>query len=590
MALIITGLIAAICIELCLACFSARRGSILEENITVLPEYTSGAAADGNPYRMAEDMPWLDFAPGMAGGYLEFEFAAPVQDKMQVLVYYTENEGQEFNRFRRIERWILKGTTKGRVALPAGYCDKLRLTLTGNAEIENVSISIPAVRPAFGEIITLVNPVRFLAIFLILALSILLHGRERREKRLRRPVNTGAQGTETPGMEAPGMEALGMKEQEMEAPGTGGRSHGERRKRTAYLDGVRVLAALFVIAVHVVEPVALAQIKGTPRDFVFRAAVLIVLTCNLLFFFISGALLLPYREETIGQYYKKRVLKILLPFVLYSMFYLKFLCATQEGVLGWGGQAVLDLLGGTITMGPHLWLIYKLLALYLLVPFYRLMMAKMSERMEKQLFILIVAALAIRTGCEYFNFDLGISLYLDSWLGLFLAGHLLNRAWMRKYDFCLISGGILALVFSLWIYSFRTDYLEIITNCSILEFLMASAVFVTVLRMNGICARFSKILQVLGKRSFSVLMVHLFVMSAVLPLGFVPYGMVNKSIGQLVIPYLFICVGSYVTAVLYDETVVKVFDAGVERLLAGKKKSKNGGSAGESNSPKQRIE
>lgn len=550
LALIITGLIAAICIELCLACFSARRGSILEENITVLPEYAAGEATDGNPYQMAEDMPWLDFAPHMAGGYLEFEFAAPVQDKMQVLVYYTENEGQEFNRFRRIERWILKGTTKGSIALPAGYLDRIRLTLTGNAEIKNVSVSIPAGRPDFGELINLVNPVRLLAMFLILALSILLHDRERRERKLRK-------------LEIPGR-----------GPGT-----GERRKRTAYLDGVRVLAALFVVAVHVVEPVALAQIAGTPRDFMFRAVVLIVLTCNLLFFFISGALLLPYKEETIGEYYKKRVLKILLPFVLYSLFYLKFLCATEEGILGWGGQAALDFLGGTITMGPHLWLIYKLLALYLLVPFYRLMLAKMPERTEKQLFVLIVAALAIRTGCEYFNFDLGISLYLDSWLGLFLAGHLMNRAWMRKYDFCLISGGILALIVSLWIYSFRTDYLEIITNCSILEFLMASAIFVTVLRMNGICARFSKILQVLGKRSFSVLMVHLFVMSAVLPLGFVPYGMVNKSIGQLVIPYLFICAVSYVIAVLYDETVVKVFDAVAERLLAGKRrKGRNGDS------------
>lgn len=542
MALIIPGLIAAICIELCLACFSARRGSVLEENITLLPEYVADLASEGNPYRMAEDMPWLDFAPHREGGYLEFDFAEPVRDKMQVLVYYTEKEGQEFNRFRRIERWILKGTTRGRVALPAGYHDRLRLTLTGNGEIKNVSMSVPAGRPSLKEIINLVNPVRLLSMFLILAATICLHDREFQEKKLRKPDISG-----------------------------GVRKSGERR-RTAYLDGVRVLAALFVVAVHVVEPVALAQIKGTPRDFFFRAVVLVVLTCNLLFFFISGALLLPDREETIGEYYRKRVLKILLPFALYSLFYLKFLCATQEGVFGWGWQAVLDFLGGTIIMGPHLWLIYKLLALYLLVPFYRLMMAKMPERMEKQLFVLIVAALALRTGCEYFNFELGISLYLDSWLGLFLAGHLLNRTWMRKYDFRLISGGILALFVSLWIYSFRADYLEIITNCSILEFLMASAVFVTVVRMNGICVRFSKILQALGKRSFSVLMVHLFVMSAVLPLGIVPYGAVNKSVGQLVIPYLFICTVSYVIAVLYDETVVKVFDAGVKRLLPDQRK------------------
>ena len=60
--LIVTGLIAAICIELCLAYFSARRGSILEENIVLVPEYTAGEAANGNPYQTTEDMPWLDFA------------------------------------------------------------------------------------------------------------------------------------------------------------------------------------------------------------------------------------------------------------------------------------------------------------------------------------------------------------------------------------------------------------------------------------------------------------------------------------------------------------------------------------------------
>ena len=95
---------------------------------------------------------------------------------------------------------------------------------------------------------------------------------------------------------------------------------------------------------------------------------------------------------------------------------------------------------------------------------------------------------------------------------------------MRKYDIFLAAGGAFSLAFSLWIYSFRPDYLEIIANCSILEFLMASAVFVLVLRLNGICNRFSRILERLGKRSFSVLMVHLFVLSAVLPLGFIPVG------------------------------------------------------------------
>ena len=227
--LIVTGLIAAICIELCLAYFSARRGSILEENIVLVPEYTAGEAANGNPYQTTEDMPWLDFAPGIRAGYLEFEFTEPIPEKMQVLVYYTENSGQEFNRFRRIERWLLRGTTKGIIPLPDVRCEKLRLTLTGAGQIKNVSVNErPAAGPAVRQMLDRVNPLRLLLLAAVLPLSFCLHGAERRKR---------------------------AKQSHGRAAG----QPGERRQRTAYLDGVRVLAALFVIAVHVVEPVAVTR-------------------------------------------------------------------------------------------------------------------------------------------------------------------------------------------------------------------------------------------------------------------------------------------------------------------------------------------
>lgn len=528
------GLIAAICIELCLAFFTARRGSVMEEISVVKPDYTASQDVDGNPYQITPEIPWLDFTPGRAAGYLEFEFAEPLEDKIQVLVYYTENEEQDFNRFRRIERWLMRGTTKGRVPLPDGGAEKLRLTLTGDGRLKNVTLSgtwdgTPDAEDMFRS----VKPFRLLGLAVLLIASVCLHFEERRKR-----TEAGAAGP--------------------------------KQRRTAWLDGVRVLAALFVIAVHVLEPVAQIQIKGTFRDYFFQAVVLTVLTCNLLFFFISGALLLPYREETIWEYYKKRLLKILLPFAVYALFYLKLLCATVEGVRSWPAEAALDFIGASIMMGPHLWLIYKLLSLYLLVPFLRFMMAKMPERVEKQLFVLILAALALRTASVYFRFELGISLYLDSWLGLFFAGYLLNRKWMRQFDVLLIFGGTAALALSVWIYSFRVDYLEIIANCSILEFMMASAIFVIMIRLNGLCSRFSAVLQRLGKRSFSVLMIHLFVMSALLPLGLIPVGLENKSIGQLVIPYVFICVVSYIIALFVDETAVRVLEAGAGRLLPGK--------------------
>lgn len=545
-ALVSAGLIAAICIELCLAFFSARRGSVLEEISVVTPEYVTSRGEGQNPYLTTQEKPWLDFRPERRAGYLEFEFTEPLKGKEQVLVYYTEQEGQDFNRFRRIERWLMRGTTRGRIPLPASGYERLRLVLTGDGQIVNVSLrGTVSERPEMDALLRHARPFRFLCMAVILPVSLCLGWRERGRGK---SIFLGEAGR-------PGFIGAG-------AP----------KPRTAWLDGVRVLAALFVIAVHVLEPVAQIQIKGTPRDYFFQSLVLIALTCNLLFFFISGALLLPYRDEPIGEYYKKRLVKILLPFAVYSLFYLKLLCATAEGVRGWPAEAALDFIGASITMGPHLWLIYKLMSLYLLVPFLRYMMVKMPQRVEKQLFLLILAVLTLKTASVYFRFDLGFSLYLDSWLGLFFAGYLLNREWMRRFDIFLMTGGILALAASVRIYGLRVDYLEIIANCSILEFLMASAIFVLMIRLNGILSRFSRMLQRLGNRSFSVLMIHLFVMSAILPLGLVPVSLENRSVGQLIIPYIFICVVSYIIAAAVDETVIRVLEAGALRISAGKRK------------------
>lgn len=93
-----------------------------------------------------------------------------------------------------------------------------------------------------------------------------------------------------------------------------------------------------------------------------------MLTCNLLFFFISGALLLPYREETIGQYYRKRVVKIVLPFAVYSLFYLKLLVPPARERQAGPEKPPSAFLAHPSRWGPiYGWMM--LLALYLLVPF-----------------------------------------------------------------------------------------------------------------------------------------------------------------------------------------------------------------------------
>src|SRR5512142_395126 len=53
-----------------------------------------------------------------------------------------------------------------------------------------------------------------------------------------------------------------------------------------------------------------------------------------LFFMLSGFLLLP-RTESLRDFYRKRVLKIVIPFVVWSVIYISIDCAGKPGVCTW---------------------------------------------------------------------------------------------------------------------------------------------------------------------------------------------------------------------------------------------------------------
>ncbi len=175
-----TGLI-AICIELCLAYFQPgvvlfRRKYCISPGIYGRRSGKRESVPDNGGHALA------GFCTGHPGRLSEFEFTEPIPEKMQVLVYYTENSGQEFNRFRRIERWLLRGTTKGIIPLPDVRCEKLRLTLTGAGQIKNVSVNErPAAGPAVRQMLDRVNPLRLLRLRRS-AVIFCLHGAERRKR------------------------------------------------------------------------------------------------------------------------------------------------------------------------------------------------------------------------------------------------------------------------------------------------------------------------------------------------------------------------------------------------------------------------
>ena len=138
----------------------------------------------------------------------------------------------------------------------------------------------------------------------------------------------------------------------------------EKIKRQVYLDKLRVLATVLVIAVHTVSLGSTLVPERSAVWYGFEISNYLFLCCNLLFIMISGALLLPEKEESAGKFYRKRFLKVLVPMVIY---YILYVCA-KEGFVWllpdhWGAMLKRILLGAP-EEAPHFWLIYVIIWLY----------------------------------------------------------------------------------------------------------------------------------------------------------------------------------------------------------------------------------
>lgn len=148
----------------------------------------------------------------------------------------------------------------------------------------------------------------------------------------------------------------------------------EQVARAVWIDNVRVIATIAVIMVHVATPPVFTKYDpanasntvwwiGNVYDSLCRV-------CVPLFVMLSGTLLLP-QKIGLTDFIKKRLNRILLPFLFWSVLYLVFSLALKvrdEG--GNASQHIGTWLLTQVTEGtaPHLWYVYMIIGLYLFIP------------------------------------------------------------------------------------------------------------------------------------------------------------------------------------------------------------------------------
>jgi surface polysaccharide O-acyltransferase-like enzyme len=130
------------------------------------------------------------------------------------------------------------------------------------------------------------------------------------------------------------------------------------KKRIVYLDVVRVVACLMVIMQHSPMPSL-----GEDNSVLLSAVSFLTYPCVPLFFMVSGALLLPVEESSLGPLFfiRKRLSKVVFPTLFWTFFYI--IVGNQP--IGW-----VNILSIPFSPQDHLilWFMYVLIGLYLISP------------------------------------------------------------------------------------------------------------------------------------------------------------------------------------------------------------------------------
>lgn len=287
------------------------------------------------------------------------------------------------------------------------------------------------------------------------------------------------------------------------------------KSRILYLDIIRILAFVMIVAMH-------APIPNTGlNSFVLSTDSFLTAPGIGLFVMVSGALLLPVNLPT-KLFLKKRIGKIAFPTLFWTLFYI-LVYRYNEIIEEIGICRVLFSIPFSHQYGI-LWFMYMLTGLYLLAPILSPWL-RLTTKRELEFYIILCAItmcypyirgfIGVNTGYS------GILYYFGGYIGYFLLGYYL-RVYVKVWSTwkCLI------LLFLPFLYAviLKTlqiqvqfyDYFWYLSTCVAM---MCVAWFLLIKQMDTIyneASHFHRFIALVSNCSFGMYLVHIFVMRSVI--------------------------------------------------------------------------
>jgi surface polysaccharide O-acyltransferase-like enzyme len=202
---------------------------------------------------------------------------------------------------------------------------------------------------------------------------------------------------------------------------------GTETSRLLYADAIRAYAIVSVVFLHVVSPMV-ADPASVPRWWWWTANLYdaFLRPCVPLFVIVSGLFLLdPRKTESLGLFFKKRVMKVLIPFVFWGVVYL-LVKASIQGMHPSGLSLLKELISGPVY--THFWFLYMILGLYLAAPILRIYTAHAPIAIQYYFLALWIMAASILPLMEkIIGVSVGIPLVVATqYVGYFVLGPLLR--------------------------------------------------------------------------------------------------------------------------------------------------------------------
>ena len=327
----------------------------------------------------------------------------------------------------------------------------------------------------------------------------------------------------------------------------------EQKDRVVFLDWLRMIACFMVILVHCIEPYYYGGTEGLYINSQSDAYWVTLLNTPLraavpLFILASSYLLVPVQTD-FKTFFKKRLMRVLVPFFVWSILYAVVPIPGSGGSVDAVHNLTTLLFNFVMTSSGHMWFVYMLIGIYLLMPIISPWLEKISQKEEK-IFLWIWAFTTLLpllqplaqkvTGstnlwgeCQWNTF--GTFYYVSGFFGYVVLGHYFRTyvsepSWKKTFAYAipfwivgyLISaGGFWNMIPSGEGYPVSGTYAEAFSMeaqrgfCTVGIMLQTVAYFLLIRQIKSHGWFYRTIVLPLSKLSYGMYLMHMFVLTPV---------------------------------------------------------------------------